>query len=869
MDATLPTDELGVAEIERPGVARATPTRRGALRQQRADLFGRYGPGANPATFLAEHRRLMDRLLRELWLEAHLPRELALLAVGGYGRGELYPFSDVDILILLPASPSEALAEGLESFVRSLWDAGIELGHSVRTIEQCAEEARKDITVATAMLEARWIAGGRLLLRRFDAGVRGGIDAQAFVLAKRLEQVQRHARHQDSPYSLEPNLKEAPGGLRDLQVIGWVCRAAGFGYRWRELAGRGIVTRSEALQLARVERFLSDVRIRLHLLAGRGEDRVLFDYQTPLAVQLGLSDDAAKRSSERFMQLYYRTAKAVTQLNTIVLQNVASSMQDAGTAVPQILNERFQSIRGLLDVRDEELFQREPGAIFESFQLLQQIHSLQGMTARTLRSLWRARVLVNPGFRRSAENRERFLQLLQAPQGIVHEFRRMNQYSILGRYLPAFGRIVGQMQHDLFHAYTVDQHILMVLRNLRRFTMVEFSHEYPECSRLMANFERHWLLYVAAIYHDIAKGRGGDHSKLGSVDARRFCRSHRLSVEDTDLVVFLVAQHLTMSAVAQKQDLSDPEVIKAFSRIVKTERRLTALYLFTVADIRGTSPKVWNAWKGKLLEDLYRYTLRQLHHGSAEIDRDVEHKQSEALRLLRLYALPDTAKDALWAQLDVAYFLRHEPQEIAWQTRTLHGRVTTDQPVVRARLAPIGEGVEVLIYMRDQRDLFARICAYFESVRFNIVDAKIHTTRHGYALDSFYVLSPDSQPVYRDLLSLIEFELTEWLSIARSLSQPGRRRISRQLKHFPLEPQVRLMPDERGQYYSLSVTAGDRPGLLLAVAQIFARYNVNLHAARINTLGERVEDVFVIDGEALASSKAAVAFEGDIVEAVR
>jgi [protein-PII] uridylyltransferase len=807
--------------------------------------------------------------VRKLWSAASAPPGLALVAVGGYGRGKLFPFSDVDILILLPAGPSAALTECIEAFIRSLWDAGIDLGHSVRTIEQCAEEAQKDITVATAMLEARLLTGSRSLMQRFDREVRRGIDAPSFVLAKRLEQEQRHARFQDSPYSLEPNLKEAPGGLRDIQVIAWVCQAAGFGRRWSELARQGLVTATEALQLGRVERFLCDTRIRLHLIAGRGEDRVLFDYQTQLATLYGFTDDAGKRASEHFMQRYYRTAKQVTQINTIVLQNVAASVQPGEGSPPRVINERFQSMRDLLDVRDEQVFEREPGAIFESFQLMQRDSSLQGMTARTLRSLWRARKRVDVHFRRAPENRRRFLELLQAERGIVHEFRRMNQYGILGRYLPAFGRIVGQMQHDLFHVYTVDQHILMVVRNLRRFTMVEFSHEYPECSRLMANFERHWVLYVAAIYHDIAKGRGGDHSRLGSIDARRFCRAHQLSDEDTELVEFLVAQHLTMSAVAQKRDLYDPQVIKSFADIVKTERRLAALYLLTVADIRGTSPKVWNAWKGKLLEELYRFTLRHLNHQSTALDRDVEHKQAEALRLLRLYALADSAKDALWAQLDVSYFLRHDPQEIAWQTRTLHSRVNTEQPVVRARLAPIGEGIEAMIYMKDQRDLFARICAYFESIRFNIVDAKIHTTRNGYALDSFYVLSADGQPVYRDLLSLIEFELIEWIKVARPLPTALRGRVSRQLKHFPLEPQVRLMPDELGAKYSLSVTAGDRPGLLLVIAQIFAKYQVNLSAARINTLGERAEDVFVIDGEALSNEKSVVAFESELVESLR
>jgi [protein-PII] uridylyltransferase len=451
----------------------------------------------------------------------------------------------------------------------------------------------------------------------------------------------------------------------------------------------------------------------------------------------------------------------------------------------------------------------------------------------------------------------------------VHELRRMNQYGILGRYIPPFGRIVGQMQHDLYHVYTVDQHILQVVRNLRRFTMVEHAHEYPLCSRLIADFERCWLLYLAAMFHDIAKGRGGDHSKLGRVDALAFCRAHGIAPEDTELVAFLVEHHLTMSAVAQKRDLADPDVIAEFARIVVTERRLIALYLLTVADIRGTSPKVWNAWKGKLLEDLLRATRRVLRGDSAGFEQDVQAKQAEALRLLRLYALSDKVGEALWRELDLAYFLRHEPQEIAWQTRHLHYRVTPDAPVVKARLSPIGEGLQVMIYCRDQTDLFARICGYFGQTGYNIVDAKIHTTRHGYALDTFLVLAAPGSPAYREMTSLIEHELGERLARQLPLPPPSRGRISRQLKHFPVTPEVHIRPDEKGPYYVLSVMAGDRPGLLYGIARVLSQYHINLHTAKIVTLGERAEDVFVVEGDALANERTMLQLENDLLAALQ
>ena len=848
---------------------RSAASPREQLQEGRRELRACYAADGKARRMLWQHRLLIDRTLRSLWKQAALPGSLALAAVGGYGRGELFPHSDVDLLVLLPHDPDVELQAKLEALIGGLWDAGLEPGHGVRTIEECLFESAKDITVQTSLLEARWLAGSRSLFAAFTRAMREQLDPQDFLQSKRLEQEQRYGKFQDSPYSLEPNLKEAPGGLRDLQTILWISRSAGLGDNWMQLAERELITAVEARQLASYQKFLSELRIRLHYIAGRREDRLLFDYQSGLAAQFGFVDTPGKRASEQLMQRYYRTAKAITQLNTLLLQNIAVQLLSGEDGEPEILNQRFQAAHELLEARDVDLFERQPGAILESFLLLQQHHELKGMSASTLRALWRARARIDARFRRDPANRAMFLQILQQPRGIVHELRRMNQYSILGRYLPAFGRVVGQMQYDLFHAYTVDQHILNVIRNLRRFTMVEFAHEYPQCSRLIAGFERHWLLYVAALFHDIAKGRGGDHSRLGMRDARSFCRAHGLRREDTELVVFLVEHHLTMSSVAQKQDLSDPDVIKAFAATAKTERWLTALYLLTVADVRGTSPKVWNAWKGKLLEDLFLLARRLLRGDGVGFEQDIQAKQEEALRLLRLYALSDEVKDKLWSQLDVAYFLRHDGQDIAWQTRTLHYRVDTDRPVVKARLSPIGEGLQVMIYTRDQRDLFARICGYFEQINYSIADARIHTTRHGYALDTFLLLGPGNNPHYRDMINLIETDLAERLQRQTPLHPPSHGRVSRQLRHFPITPEVNIRPDEKGASYALSIIAGDRPGLLYAIALVLGKYDINLITAKIVTLGERAEDVFLISGEALAKPKTVLQLESDLLDALQ
>ncbi len=835
----------------------------------RAALQAGFRQTADSAAVLREHRKLVDRLLKDMWRELRMTGSLALLAVGGYGRGELYPHSDVDVLVLLPESPTASLAARIETLVSRLWDAGLELGHSVRTITECAEEAGKDVTVMTSLLESRLVAGSRRLFAEFDRARRATLDPQAFFKAKRLEQEQRYTKFQDSPYSLEPNLKEAPGGLRDLQVILWIGRASGLGTSWAELARRGLITRQEAAQALRHHKLLQDLRVRLHYAAGRREDRLLFDYQESLARDLGYAGSAHRRAGEQLMQAYFRAAKAVTQLNVILLQNIGAEIFPARNSDTEPINERFMRVGELLEARSADLFEHEPPAILESFLVMQQHSELKGMTAPTLRALWRARSRIDAAFRRDPANRRTFLALLQQPRGIVHELRRMNQYGILGRYLPAFRRIVGQMQHDLFHVYTVDQHILAVVRNLRRFTMLEFAHEYPLCSRLIAGLDRHWLLYVAAIFHDIAKGRGGDHSQLGKLDARRFCREHGLEREDARLVEFLVEHHLTMSSVAQKQDLSDPEVVRRFAEVAGTERRLVALYLLTVADIRGTSPKVWNAWKGKLLEDLFRAAQHLLKGGRLEADQYIQGKQEEAKRLLRLYALSDTVQEVLWRNFDVSYFLRYDAQEIAWHTRLLHYRVTVESPVVKARLSPAGEGLQVVIYVPDQRQLFARICGYFGSLGFSIVDAKVYTTRHGYALDTFQILDTGSVVHPRDMIAQIEKDLAEWLARQVPLPLSTQGRVSRRVKHFPITPEVRLVPDEKGQYYSLSVTAGDRPGLLYAIARVLSRYDVNLHTAKIATLGERAEDVFVVSGAALANSKTALQLETELIEALQ
>ncbi|MBF8179431.1 [protein-PII] uridylyltransferase [Herminiimonas contaminans] len=838
------------------------------LKAERQIVIDRFLQDGKAEHLLTQLRINVDAALSKAWTAFELPDSAALVAVGGYGRGELFPHSDVDVLILLQEAPNAALQAKLEELVQLFWDIGLEIGHSIRTIDECLNEAEADITVQTSLLEARLVIGNATQFQLLKVRCNAAMDPQAFFQAKTLELRQRHAKYEDTPYSLEPNLKESPGGLRDLQVILWVSKAAGLGNSWRELAVQGLITPTEARQLTQKERSLKDVRIRLHIIANRHEDRLVFDIQTAIAESIGFKTTETRRASEYLMQRYYLAAKAVTQLNAILLQNIEAQLFPQMTS-PVAINEDFNEVNGFIDIANDDTFEAKPSTMLEVFLLLSLHPELKGMTARTFRSLWNARFKIDNQFRRDPVNRALFMKILQAPQGITHALRRMNQTSVLGRYLPNFRKIVGQMQHDLFHVYTVDQHIMMVVRNVRRFMLSEHAHEYPFCSQLAANFSQPWLLYIAALFHDIAKGRGGDHSELGKEDARIFCVDHGLTDEETELVVFLVENHLMMSQIAQKQDLSDPEVISNFAKLVGDERHLTALYLLTVADIRGTSPKVWNAWKGKLLEDLYNMTLRALGGEAPSADRELKNRQEEALKSLRLYGLSAHAHEALWKQLDVVYFLRHDAADIAWQTRTLYDKIDSPTPVVKCRLAPIGEGLQVTVYVKDQPDLFARICSYFDRKNFSILDAKIHTTKHGYGLDTFLVTEPAFADNYRDLISLIEHELTEVLSAQLDLPSPCKGRLSRLCRNFPATPTVDLRPDERGRYYLLTISANDRNGLLYSVANILAKYKVNLHTAKVMTLGERVEDVFLVDGQVLDNPRSQIQLETDLLDALR
>ena len=830
---------------------KAIQTWRDELKAQQNALETAFYQHRNTALLLKQQSLLIDNLLKKIWFETIIDTHInaCLIAVGGYGRQQLFPYSDIDLLILLPEAAPQQLNNEVEALVGLLWDIGLNVGHSVRTLQECVNEAANDVTVQTNLTETRLLCGKKRDYQAFLKAFNTTMQPTNYFAAKFKEQDNRHAKFNDTTYNLEPNIKESPGGLRDLHMILWLSQSQQLGKSWADLARNNIITLAEMRQIKRHERNLQNLRIRLHYLAKRREDRLLFDFQNELANDLGYITTSRRRASEQLMQSYYTSAKFINLINEILLKTFRLNLNKSKPSITEI-NARFEAHDDLLEMKTANVLQQNPNAILESFLLLQQHPLVTGMGANLIRELQRVRKIVNHDFRQEPENKATFLTILSQKDGVNHSLRRMNRYGILGQYIPVFGRIVGQMQHDLFHVYTVDEHILNVLANLRRYAKPELKHEFPLCSQLFSEFEKPYLLYLAALFHDIAKGRNGDHSTLGTIDARRFCKLHGLAKDEIDLVAWLVDAHLKMSSTAQKTDLSDPEVIQQFAQLVKTEKRLIALYLLTVADIRGTSPVVWNAWKARLLESLFYATRNVLRNVDFSKQKMIESRQQEATTKLTQYGLKPESYLKLWENAGADYFVRFESDEIAWQSRLLTPHVFTDKPIIRARLSPNGDGIQVMIYTRNQDDLFARICNFFDRMAYNIVQAKIYTTQHGYALNNFIVLDQSGKSVsYSGLLKFIETELTQKMSGSDPLESPLQGRVSRQVKYMSIQPQIKLVADAQGINHTLEIVAGDRPGLLAKIANIFLQQNIELHNAKINTLGNRAEDSFLISAK--------------------
>ena len=833
--------------------ATARPILRAALDHGRATLKAAFGSGTRAPDIVSAHAWLVDQIVaRTCRLYAPPGLRGALVAAGGYGRGELFPHSDVDLMLLLDTEPTAPAAAFAEQCFQALWDLGLDIGHSLRTVDDCAHEAEKDVTVMTNLLETRLLWGDIALYERMRARLAPSAlwSKSAYFAAKRDEQARRHARFGDTAYNLEPNVKDSPGGLRDIHTIFWIARRELGDVEPHDVVAHGHLTEGEYRQLARARSLLTRVRCGLHYLADHREDRLVFDHQRTLARQFGYSDDNATRAVESFMKDYYRAIRELRRLNEIFLQHFEETLRDDADPPITPINRRFQARGDYIEIVNRSVFQRAPWAILEIFHILQQRPALRGVRAQTIRLLREALPRVDEKFRRDLACRTLFMEILRGPQGITHELRRMNAYGVLGAYLPVFGRIVGQMQHDLFHVYTVDEHILMVIRNLRRLTIPACRDELPFASGLMARIVKPERLYIAALFHDIAKGRGGDHSTLGEKDALAFCRAHGLSDYDAHFIAWLVREHLTMSSTAQREDIYDPEVVLRFARRCGDVEHLDHLYLLTVADMRGTSPTVWNVWKDRLLTQLHAATTRVLRRGFAEpldMRERVADLKREALALLATTYITEEQLAPLWNRLDDQYFLRHDANSLAWHAREIVSASAAQMPVVAARYQPAAGGTEFFVYSPDRDDLFVIVTAGFDRMNLSIMDARIHTTRFGFALDTFVVLDHANEPVSDpEALAKLRDALHEQLFNP----QPGRdtrtAHLPRVLKHFPIETRVEFLPSPNAPQTLMEVTAQDRPGLLYQVALAMEHAGARLETAKVATYGERAEDVFFI-----------------------
>ncbi len=854
------------------------PAYRKCLKQAEALMHQWFDDGEPIQTLVRGRAWLIDQFLATAW--NHLFRQetsISLLAVGGYGRAELHPHSDIDILILLKSEPTKAQEEHISQFLMLLWDINLKVGSSVRTLDECQELASKDLTIITNLIESRTIAGPADLHREMLNSIskQAMWDSKSYLQAKYEEQRQRHRKFNDTEYNLEPNLKSSPGGLRDLHMISWVIRRHYMGAEGitkaleqhgqppsdlQMLCNKGLLTESEYRVQERAKEFLWKVRWGLHCLAGRCEDRLLFDHQRALAKTFGYEDREGSLAVEQFMQHYFRCVMHLGSFNELLMQHFDDEIFNAGEE-PAItpVNEHFQIRNNYIEILHPDVFKQHPPAILEMFVLMTRNPDILGARAATIRQLREDRHLVNAEFRADPRNIKLFMELMRAPYGLTISLRRLLRHGILARYLPEFSGLVGQMQHDLFHIYTVDAHTLLAVRFVRSFSYKENKARFPIASKIMQRIKQPELLYIAALYHDIGKGRGGDHSELGALDAQAFAERHHLNDKDKSLIIWLVRHHLVMATTAQRKDLSDPEVIYTFASLVKTRERLDYLYALTVADINATNPKLWNGWRASLLRQLYAETKRMLRLGLDQAeDREahIEQHQQQARQELREYGHDAASIQKIWQALEDDYFLRHTSEEIAWHTDALLNQPRAPEKEQQTPLIMLREttdrehegGTMVFVCAPDRPHLFAACAAIFDQLNLSIHDARIFTSERGYSLDSFVVLEADNTPVGNnpERIQEIKTQLQSALHDPDNFPSLIQRRTPRQLKHFARPPRIVISHEAHNNRTVLEVHATDRPGLLALIGRTFMELELVLQNAKIITLGEKVEDVFFI-----------------------
>jgi [protein-PII] uridylyltransferase len=815
----------------------------------------RFLEGEDARTLVNEAAQFADLILWYAWHQYQWDDNISLVAVGGYGRGELHPHSDIDLLILMRKDHAKLYREQIEMFLTFLWDIQLKIGHSVRSLSQCVDEAKSDITVATNLMETRLLCGNSQLLQLMlkKTGPNKIWRSSKFYRGKMDEQKDRHHKHQDTEYNLEPNIKEAPGGLRDIQLINWTAKRHFNVHRRSQLVYKGFLSEEEYLTLRLDEEFLWKVRYGLHYLADRGEERLLFDYQRKLATLLGYTDSNGKLAVEKFMQRYYQTVLSIRELTDVLSQYLDEAIYRKNkTKAVKPINSRFVIRDNYLDTTDNNVFAENPSALLELFVILGENENIIGIRASAIRQIRLHRKLINEDFRNDPVNRALFMRLLKAPYKLSIQLKRMNRYGILGNYLPEFGKIVGQTQHDLFHIYPVDVHTLELITNIRRLVLPEEAAKFPVSSHIFKNLPKPELIIIAALYHDIAKGRGGDHSILGAVDVAEFGKKHGLQDQEIALLQWLIENHLLMSTISQREDTSDPDVIYKFAQHVGDQMHLDHLWVLTVADINATNPRLWTEWKGALMSNLYFETKQVLQAGLAEpINKTawVQDAKNTVLKLLKEKNITQTQAENVWDGVADQFFLRERAQDIAFFTESIIEN-NSDQPIVLLRDVgvEIPVATQIFVHTKDANNLFAMIAATLDKLGLTIQDARLQTTNDNRTFDVFYVLDENDRPVgtNKKLCATIISSLRTGILAPHKVNLKVARRTSRQLKSFTMKTKVSLRNDSETNTSILQVITPDRPGLLAQLANIFTQFELILYNAKISTLGERVEDTFYI-----------------------
>ncbi len=798
---------------------------------------------------------LVDQVILNIWnniFTAEVKSKIALVAVGGYGRGELHPFSDVDIMVLLRDSQNRELEKGINSFITQLWDIGLDIGHSVRTVEECISESTLDLTVITNLMEARLLEGSMVLFGLMMEAIEpeSTWSSDAFFHAKIEERENRYSRFHDTAYRLEPNIKESPGGLRDIQMIGWISRRHFGTEKIYELVESRFISKEEYNSLIEGQYLLWEIRYLLHRFTNRREDRLLFDYQRDLAHHFGFAIEEKNLSIESFMQNYYRTVMQMQRLNDMILQKFQETLQERKEpAAFQPINERFQLRNGYIETCQADLFGKRPASILEVFSIYSSSEDIKGIRANTIRQIRANLHALEKPLSKESRAPVLFMQIISDPNKLTRKLRLMNRYGVMAAYLPDFENIVGRMQYDLFHIYTVDEHSIGVIRNLRRFTIDRHKAEFPHCSMIIDQIRRPELLYIIGLFHDIAKGREGDHSQLGAIAVGHFCDKHKLSEDEKSLIQWTVENHLLMSMTAQRRDITDPDVINNFAEQVITRERLNHLYLLTVADIRATNPELWNSWKDSLLQTLFKQTARALHRGldsPIEKEEAIKQKMLEAMTGLEEYKLEQNSITQLWDNLGEEYFLRYFSNEIIWHSKEILLN-SGNTPLVKFRKESDRGSTEILVYTLDHSNLFELIVSELGRLGLNILTANVGTTAGDYALNTFLVLEQNDNTISSaQRINEIRKSLLSCLHNPDKLPKISNQKVPRRLRHFSTEPKVTIDNELSEAYTSIYIEAVDRPGVLSRIARCFFKSDIQIHSAKIATLGEKVEDVFFV-----------------------